>query len=203
MGHKKKNKKPAQHLVEFIIFFPFLIGIIGLLSELGFGLNTGIELNSALSSAVNSVSTKTRTQDNSSLEAINQEIRNETKGMLVGRLVPYLKDDEVLNVETLMTEDFLVSIATYKYTMAFELANLFFHSLPKEFVFSAVAITNNALFLPNSFQYTNDNLKEIFKAYAEGKVTDTTDENKETTGSKETTYTETVSPDGTTYTEMQ
>ena len=49
-----------QHLVELVLFFPFLIGIIGLLTEIAYAFITGIGLTSSLILAVAIVSSVKR-----------------------------------------------------------------------------------------------------------------------------------------------
>ena len=160
--NKKRDKKAfesksskAQHLVEFVLFFPFLIGIIGVLTEIAYGLNTGIELNSALSSAVYNASFIYRTQENSSKETIEKEIYENTYKILKSRKVPYIN---TLKIETLDTEGFYVTIGSYNYTYAFKLVNLFFSAIPDKFYFKSVIITNKSLFLPNDYKIYDDDL---------------------------------------------
>ena len=153
----------AQHLVELVLFFPFLIGIIGLLTEIAYGLNTGIELNSALNRAVGIVSSVQR-EKNADLTDIENEIYQNTYNILVARRVPYA---DTLKVDTLEADDFIVSIATYNYTYAFQLVNLFFDAVPEKFYFKSIALTNKALFAPNSYDIQNNTLTDEFNTYSQ------------------------------------
>lgn len=175
MGQKKTTKclkiprafgfkhSKAQHLVELVLFFPFLIGIIGLLTEIAYGLNTGIELNSALNRAVGLVSSVHREQI-ADQNTIRSEIQAETYNILVARKVPYAN---TLKVETLEVDDFLVSIATYNYTYAFKLVNMFFNAIPEKFYFKSITITNKSLFKPNSYNIKNTALTDEFSTYSD------------------------------------
>ena len=84
-----QKRSKAQHLVEFVLFFPFLVGIIALLSEIGYGINAGIELNSALNRAVGAASSIYRNNNNSSYKDISKEIQDNTRKILASRKVPY------------------------------------------------------------------------------------------------------------------
>lgn len=168
-NNKKQNfrafgqkRSKAQHLVEFVLFFPFLIGIIGFLTEIGYGLNTGIELNTALNRAVGATSAVQRDESNSSIQTINSEIQTNAYNILVSRKVPYA---DTLKVETLETDEFIISIATYSYTYAFKLVNLFFNAIPEEFHFKCIAISHKALFMPNDFSIQNSTLNDDFNGY--------------------------------------
>lgn len=157
-----RNRSKAQHLVEFVLFFPFLIGIIGLLTEIAYGLNTGIELNSALNRALGAVSSIQR-DETATKDVIEEELYQNTYEILVKRKVPYAK---TLEVETLEVDDFLVSIATYEYTYAFNLVNTFFSAVPEKFHFKSVVISNKSLFAPNSYNLDEVTLENTFKNYS-------------------------------------
>ncbi len=157
-----QKRSKAQHLVEFVLFFPFLVGIIALLFEIGYGLNAGIELNNALNRAVGSASAQYRSIQNSSYRKISREIQDNTQKILASRKVPY---SDTVEVQTFEVEDFTISVATYTYTYAFTLVNTFFGAIPDEFYFKSIVISNKALFLPNSYNITNTNLTNDFIDY--------------------------------------
>lgn len=156
-------RSKAQHLVELVLFFPFLIGIIGLLTEIAYGLNTGIELNSALNRAVGIVSSVQRTASNASEDDIRNEIYTNARSIMIARNVPYV---DTLAVETLDTDGFLVTIGTYNYTYAFVLVNMFFSAIPEKFYFKSVVISNKALFAPNSYTIDDASLTKTLNNYA-------------------------------------
>ena len=133
----------AQHLVELVLFFPFLVGIIGILTEIGYGLSTSIELNSALNNAVSIVSSKQRWADNAAKETIEDEIYD----------------------TTLEIQGFYVNIASYDYTYAFKLVNLFFNAIPEKFHFKSIVVTNKSLFLPNNYNVYDNDLGVDFEFY--------------------------------------
>ena len=157
-----QKRSKAQHLVEFVLFFPFLVGIIALLSEIGYGINAGIELNSALNRAVGAASSIYRNNNNSSYKDISKEIQDNTRKILASRKVPY---SNTVKVQTFEVEDFTISVATYTYTYAFTLVNTFFGAIPDEFHFKSIVISNKALFLPNSYNITDTNLANDFTDY--------------------------------------
>ncbi len=177
MGFKtttKKNKifrafgykhSKAQHLVELVLFFPFLVGIIGILTEVAYGLNTGIELNAALNNAMTIASYTQRTQENSSPQIIEEEIYENAHKILVSRKIPYA---DTLKIEMLETQGFYVAIGTYDYTYAFKLVNLFFSAIPEKFHFKSVAITNKSLFLPNDYTIYDSDLTSDFTMQSTG-----------------------------------
>ena len=171
---KKNNKKrdskafesfcsKAQHLVELVLFFPFLVGIIGILTEISYGLYTGIEFNSALNNAVSTVATSEKNEENSTKNQIEDEIVENTKKILNSRKIPY---SDSLKVETLEFGDFYVIIGTYSYSYAFKLVNLFFNTIPEKFHFKNVVVTNKALFLPNSYNIYENDLVSNFNNYS-------------------------------------
>ena len=157
-----QKRSKTQHLVEFVLFFPFLVGIIGLLTEIGYGLSSAIELNTALNRAVGAASTVYRNSQNSSYKNISQEIRNNTFKILVSRKVPY---PDTLNVQSFEMDDLVITIGTYSYTYAFTLVNTFFDAIPEKFRFKSIVVTNKALFLPNSYDISNYRLSNDFIYY--------------------------------------
>ncbi len=153
------NYSKAQHLVELVLFFPFLVGIIGILTEVAYGLNTGIELNSALNNAVTIASKNQRSEENCSYDIIESEIYENTHKVLRARKVPYA---DTLKVQIFEMEGFYITIGTYEYTYAFKLVNLFFPAIPEKFYFKNIVITNKALFLPNDYEiYDNDLISDF------------------------------------------
>lgn len=159
----------AQHLVELVLFFPFLIGIIGVLTEIAYGLNTGVELNSAINNAVSNTSSIQRTSENASIKTIEKEIYEDAHKILVARKIPYA---DSLKVEILEAEGFYIIIGSYDYTYAFKLVNLFFNAIPEKFYFKSIVATNKALFLPNSYGVFDSDLTSDFDSYEGGQTTD-------------------------------
>ena len=156
------KRSKAQHLVELVLFFPFLVGIIGILTEIGYGLSTSIELNSALNNAVSIVSTKQRWADNADAGTVEDEIYDTTYKILRARKIPYI---DTLKVETLETQGFYVNIASYDYTYAFKLVNLFFNAIPEKFHFKSIVVSNKSLFLPNNYNIYDNDLGANFEYY--------------------------------------
>lgn len=159
MEFKKTNKKnktlrafglkysKAQHLVELVLFFPFLIGIIGILTEIAYGLNTGIELNSALDNAVSIVSSQEKNSD-FTIEDAKEEIKDNAQKVLNSRRIPY---SDTLDIDILETQGFYVIIGSYTYKYTFKLVNLFFNAIPENFYFKNITAINKSLFMPNDF----------------------------------------------------
>lgn len=159
-GYKRSK---AQYLVEFVLFFPFLIATIGVLTEIAYGLNNGIEANAALNRAVAITSSTLRDETNSDSNIIKEEIQQKAKEILIARKVPF---SDSFEVEVLEVDDFFVAIGKYTYTYTFKLVNTFFQAIPDEFHFTSVALVNKAHLKPNNFTLENDALTSTFNNYA-------------------------------------
>ena len=68
-------------------------------------------------------------------------------------------------METLETQGFYVNIASYDYTYAFKLVNLFFNAIPEKFHFKSIVVTNKSLFLPNNYNVYDNDLGVDFEFY--------------------------------------
>lgn len=135
------KKKFAQQLVEFLLVAPFLVIILGILTEYSYALNCNTTLNEGLTQVTSSIYSKitpTMTGDD-----IKNKVTADLRAYLVANNVP-TKAENTLTVARTMVGESAVFVANYKYVSAFTLPNVFFYFLPASFNFQAVSIIPKA-----------------------------------------------------------
>lgn len=146
----RSKKKFAQQLVEFLLVAPFLLIILGILTEYAYALNC----NTTLSDGLKMVTSSLYSQINPTMD------NNATKNKILADLRSYLQANNVptrqentLTVSSTIIGQNAVFIANYKYVSAFTLPNVFFHFLPDSFNFQAISIIPKS-FLKGNSAYT-------------------------------------------------
>lgn len=144
---KKKNKRKAQQLIEFLLIAPFLIMLLGLLTEYAYALNVNMTLAQGVKMATSSIYKKIKPNMSAS------DIRNEA----LADLTDYMKSNNVPaasyeNVTLAYTkvDSTTIFIATCPYYSAFTLPNVFFSLIPTQFNFTASASIPTAFLSSNS-----------------------------------------------------
>jgi hypothetical protein len=152
------KKLSAQQLIEFLLIAPFLIIILGIVTEYAYALNIDMTLSQGLKDATANIYASV----NPSLDA------NGIKDQVLTDLTTYLSNNNVptkaangLTIDyALVTGDSNVGevaifTASYKYIPAFSLPNTYFHILPEEFNFVASTAVPGALIVSNKAYTTN------------------------------------------------
>lgn len=143
------NKKSAQQLVEFLLVVPFIIIILGVVTEYAYALNINMTLNEALKAATASIYSEIKPGMTAS--SVQTQVLGDFKNYLSQNNAPVNAENKV-NVNYVIVNQTAVFMATYTYVPAFTLPNVYFHILPNEFdFFTTVAVP--ATFL-NANNYT-------------------------------------------------
>lgn len=143
---RKSKKKFAQQLVEFLLVAPFLIIILGILTEYAYALNCNATLSDGLKMVTGSIYNKINPNmaDFTTGVSIEDQITADLRAYLIANNVP-TRQENTLTVSSTIIGESAVFVANYKYISAFTLPNVFFHFLPDSFDFQAISI------IPKSF----------------------------------------------------
>ncbi len=155
----KKHHKKAQHFVELVIFLPFLIGILGILSEFGYSISSGYKVESSLPRAVITSSRNIRNAINSDNTVISNEIRDNLIHSLQAQKTPYT---DSINIDGFFVDDYFITIATYQYEAAFFLTRMILPSPSATMSFQALHMTNASHFKINDYPILDANLNSDF-----------------------------------------
>lgn len=139
--------KKAQQLVEFLLVVPFMVIILGILTEYAYALN----INMTLSEGIKTVNSLIYSQ-------IKPGMTEEDVRILVkSNLIDYLKTNNAptktennINVSYATIGQTTVFMSTYTYIPAFTLPNAYFKILPDKFDFVATAAVPTAFLSTNS-----------------------------------------------------
>lgn len=161
--YKKKN---AQQLIEFLLVVPFMVIILGILTEYAYALNINMTLSQGLKTVT---SPSYCTKDSSGIDkcyGIYSQLSptiagNNIRNLVTAGLKQYLKDNNVptdaknnIQVSYIIKGQTAVFVAGYKYIPAFTLPKVYFKFLPDEFNFLATAAVPVALFGANNYDKT-------------------------------------------------
>lgn len=149
-----KNKK-AQQLVEFLLVAPFLVIILGIVTEYAYALN----VNMTLSLGIKTVSADIykNIKPNFTSEQIQLSVYNALNQYLLNNKIPV--PESSLRLKTLTIDENVIFLASLSYYPAFTLPNTYFRILPEQFEFSASAVVPKAFLNDTSaYNLTTDNL---------------------------------------------
>lgn len=160
---KKIRTKRAQQLIEFLLVVPFMVIILGIMTEYAYALNINMTLSQGLKTAASSIYSEIK-------PGISQ---NDIKTSLETKFIRYLDDNNVpTNEENNIKIGYNISgqtavfMAGYTYIPAFTLPNVFFNFLPDKFNFLATIAVPSAFLSPNNYgtNITSDTLDGIWGA---------------------------------------
>lgn len=148
-----KNKK-AQQLVEFLLVAPFIVIFLGVLTEYAYALNCNLTLSQGLKQVTSTIYKEI--VPNISEAAIRNYVISELTNYLQTNNVPvggaYALD--VGYYPGASATKNAVFIASYDYTPAFTLPNVFFHIMPEKFTFRATSSVPAAFLSSNAYDST-------------------------------------------------
>lgn len=163
------RKKNSQQLVEFLLVAPFMVIILGILTEYAYALNINLTITQALKT-VTSSSYCSGSVSGSDCFGIYSNIKPEdTESTIRDNVkrgfIQYLKDNNVpaedqnnIDVGFAREGQTVVFMAAYTYIPAFTLPNVYFKILPDKFnFFTTVAVP--AAFLGDNSSYAIKKLK--------------------------------------------
>lgn len=146
--------KKAQQLVEFLLVVPFMIIILGILTEYAYALNINMTLKEGLKTATASIYSQIKPGMGES----------DIRAIVVANLKDYLTANNVpVNSENITDSSIgyaivgkanmgqmAVFMASYTYIPSFTLPNVYFHFLPDKFTFFATSAVPGAFLNPSS-----------------------------------------------------
>lgn len=162
---KKFRTKKAQQLVEFLLVAPFLIIILGILTEYAYALN----INMTLSKGLKAVSSTIYSEIRPSMT------KSDIETLISGYLLDYLDENSVptlsennVHVTYEKTDKAAIFMASYTYLPAFTLPNMWFKFVPDQFDFFSTAAVPVALVGANNYDATinSEKLDKIWSASA-------------------------------------
>lgn len=153
MGICKKIK--AQQLVEFLLVVPFMVIILGILTEYAYALNVDATLNDGLKAATSSIYSEIK--PNMSKADINNIVTAQLRDYMRKNNAP-VQPENNLSVDYVTIGENAVFLARYTYLSAFTLPNVYFHILPEKFNFCASAPLPAAFLRQNTYDATVDSV---------------------------------------------
>lgn len=160
------KKKVAQQLVEFLLVVPFMVIILGILTEYAYALNINLTIAQAIKTAT---SAGYMAKDDAGVDHYfgtysqigPQADKAASQKFIVDKVtagfIQYLKDNNVptkiennISVKPLTVGSTTIFVAGYTYIPAFTLPNVFFRILPDKFDFSAASTVPSAFLGDNS-----------------------------------------------------
>lgn len=142
------KKKKAQQLIEFLLVVPFMVIILGILTEYAYALN----INMTLSEGLKTVTASIYSEINPSMST------DDIKTTVTQNLIKYLSSNNApTNSENNIQVGYTISgqtavfMARYTYIPAFTLPNVYFKFMPDEFNFLATAAVPAAFLGANNY----------------------------------------------------
>lgn len=145
--------RKAQQLIEFLLVAPFIIIILGILTEYAYALNINLTLSQGLKTTVSSIYSEIKPGLTES--SINTLIQSKLKDYLSVNNVPILSENNI-NVSHFQINNTNVFMATYTYIPAFTLPNVYFNILPEEFNFFSTTAVPSAFLGENNYDSSID-----------------------------------------------
>lgn len=176
------NTLLSQQLVEFLLVVPFMVIILGILTEYAYALNINLTISQAIKTAASAGFTTKDTAGANHYYGTYSQIRPPQSGAtsqdiivteVTNGFIQYLQDNNVptttennITVRSLnVLGQTTIFVASYTYIPAFTLPNAYFKFLPDKFNFSASAAVPRAFLGDNSAYnggYTTDELNQIW-----------------------------------------
>lgn len=147
------KKKKAQQLVEFLLVAPFMIIILGILTEYAYALNINMTLTQGLKTVTSSIYGDIKPETTTS----------EITTLVTTNLTDYLSTSNIpTNTENNIKVNYFtigenaVFIARYTYFPAFTLPNVYFKIMPDQFDFLATSSVPKAFLEENDYSMSVD-----------------------------------------------
>lgn len=151
-------KRKSQQLIEFLLVVPFLVIILGTLTEYAYALNINMTLREGLRTVTSSIYNEIRPGVTMTQTDIKDLVRSNLIQYLKSNNIPVNTENQVLveyvyptpNATTTANQT-SVFAATYTYIPAFTLPNIYFKILPKRFDFFATVAVPSAFLTVNNY----------------------------------------------------
>lgn len=147
---KSYKNRYAQQLVEFLLVAPFIIIILGIVTEYAYALNVNMTLANGLKTITSEIYQSIKPNMNAT------EIRDTVQD----DLTVYLRDKNTissdssgdgLTVSVVESGNNTVFIAEFKYSPAFTLPNVYFKFMPNTFDFIATSVVPTSFLRGNNY----------------------------------------------------
>lgn len=142
------KKLRAQQLIEFLLVVPFMVIILGIITEYAYALNVNLSLYTGIRSVTSTIYSEIK--PNMTKADIQDFVKERLENYLVANNIPLSAAND-LKINVVMTDDYAAFIVNYTYLSAFTLPNVYFHVLPSQFEFSAVAVVPSGFLKPNKY----------------------------------------------------
>jgi len=174
--HKHK-KRLAQQLVEFLLVAPFIIIILGIVTEYAYALNINMTLTQGLKDVTSSIYSEIK--PGMSTEEITALVKADLADYLVKNNIPLSDDEKELAVGSASAGDTAIFMASYRYVSAFTLPSVYIKFLPEEFDFFATSAVPSVFLNGNNYgsSITSNELDTIWST-KDGIMTSTTGRDK-------------------------
>lgn len=144
----------AQQLIEFLLVVPFMVIILGILTEYAYALNINMTLSEGLKTVTSSIYSKIEPE--MSQEQIIKDVKTDFIKYLNDNNVPTLANN--IQVGCAISGQTAVFMTSYTYYPSFTLPNIYFHFLPEQFNFFATVAVPKAFLGANNYNKGIDSL---------------------------------------------
>lgn len=151
----KNRGRKAQQLVEFMLVAPFIIIILGILTEYAYALNVNMTLYQGLKDVTSSIYSEIK--PGMSIDSIRSRASLDLTSYLASNNAPTDPENKI-KVGIAMQGNTAVFMASYTYIPAFTLPSAFFKIMPDKFNFFATVA------VPTSFLNGNSNYSTGIKS---------------------------------------
>lgn len=145
---KKYKHKKSQQLVEFLLVAPFLIIILGVLTEYAYALNINMTLTQGLKTVTSSIYSEIKPEMSGS--DIEKNVLSELTDYMKNNNAP-VKSENKLQVGYVLEGQTAIFMAHYTYIPAFTLPNVYFRIMPDQFDFLTTSSVPSAFVNPNNY----------------------------------------------------
>lgn len=154
--YKMFKYKKAQQLIEFLLVAPFMIIILGILTEYAYALNINMTLKEGLKTTTASIYSEI--QPGMTAEQIRALAETNLTSYLAANNAPTASENNI-SVGYATSGQTAVFMATYNYIPAFTLPSVYINFLPKEFTFFATSAIPSA-FLGDNKPYSTSTINK-------------------------------------------
>lgn len=152
---KNIRKLKSQQLLEFILLIPFMIIIIGILTEYTYALNINMTLSEALKAVSANIYSEIKPGMNS----------GDIKSLIETDFTKYLQDNNIptnpvnnIQIGYFIKDRTAVFMASYTYIPVFTLPNFYFKIMPEKFNFFTTSAVPSAFLGENNYTSYIDSL---------------------------------------------
>ena len=145
------KKWPAQQLVEFLLVAPFIVIILGIVTEYAYALNINMTLNQGIKEVTANMYYDIKVTTNKKIDDVKDSALANLKTYLDDNKVP-TEAENALGVSYDTLGNNTVFKAEYTYIPAFTLPNVYFKFMPDKFIFYASSAVPSAFLNGNNYQ---------------------------------------------------